>query len=339
MLRESLLYLSQSDSVKQIVTGTPISRRMAERFVAGETLPDAIAAAKALNEGGLKVSLDYLGESVTNPEEAEAAVEMAIATLEQIAGQGVDGNISVKPSAFGLDINEELCRANIERVLTRARDLGDGDGEIFVRLDMESTDYTERTVAMVESLWEHGFKNVGTVLQSYLHRTPNDIERLTALGSRIRLVKGAYQEPPSVAYPDKSEVDRMFIEEMKVLLESGNYPAIATQDEAMIAATRNWAFERGISKKSFEFQMLYGIRRDLQTRLVEEGYNVRIYVPYGNSWYPYLMRRMAERPANVMFITGSILKESPLSRLGHPVALGAGFFTGVLAALGWRRGG
>lgn len=337
MLRESLLYLSQSNTVKRLVTGTPISRRMAERFVAGETLSDVIRVAETLNASGLKISLDYLGESVTNPQEAENAVAMAIASVEQIAERGVDGNISIKPSAFGLDMNEELCRANIERVLTRARDLGDGDGEIFVRLDMESSDYTERTVEMVESLWADGFRNVGTVLQSYLRRTPNDIERLTRLGARIRLVKGAYQEPPSIAFPDKSEVDRMFIEEMKVLLEAGSYPAIATQDEAMIAATRNWAFERGLPKSSFEFQMLYGIRRDLQTRLVEEGYNVRIYVPYGNSWYPYLMRRMAERPANVMFITGNLLKESPAGRMMHPVAIGAGFCAGALAAMGWRR--
>ncbi len=338
MLRESLLYLSQSNTVKRLVTGTPISRRMAERFVAGETLSDVIRVAETLNASGLKISLDYLGESVTNPQEAENAVAMAIASVEQIAERGVDGNISIKPSAFGLDMNEELCRANIERVLTRARDLGDGDGEIFVRLDMESSDYTERTVEMVESLWADGFRNVGTVLQSYLRRTPNDIERLTRLGARIRLVKGAYQEPPSIAFPDKSEVDRMFIEEMKVLLEAGSYPAIATQDEAMIAATRNWAFERGLPKSSFEFQMLYGIRRDLQTRLVEEGYNVRIYVPYGNSWYPYLMRRMAERPANVMFITGNLLKESPAGRMMHPVAIGAGFCAGALAAMGWRGG-
>jgi proline dehydrogenase len=225
----------------------------------------------------------------------------------------------------------------VRRILDRARELGDGEGEIFVRLDMEASEHTERTISLIESLWSQGYRNVGTVLQSYLRRTPEDLRRLVALGSRVRLVKGAYKEPPSVAFPDKSEVDRMFVEEMQVLLEHGTFPAIATHDEAIIDATRRWAFEKGIPKTDFEFQMLYGIRRDLQSRLLEEGYRMRIYIPYGGSWYPYLMRRMAERPANLFFIAGSVLRESPVRRLANPTAIGAGVVAGTLAALGWSR--
>lgn len=337
MLRQSLLYLSESSAAKRMITGTPVSRRMAERFVAGETLEDALRAAAATNQSGLSASLDYLGEAVATREEAVEAASMAIRSLEQIAAQGINSNISIKPTQLGLDIDEQFCRENVERVLERARELGDGEGEIFVRLDMESSDYTERTVALVEALWADGYRNVGTVLQSYLKRTPDDLRRLNALGSRVRLVKGAYKEPATVAYQDKADVDRMFVEEMRTLLEQGHYPAIATHDETMIDATRRWAFERGISKDRFEFQMLYGIRRDLQHRLREEGYNVRVYIPYGDSWYPYLMRRMAERPANLLFITGSVLKESPVARVAKPMAIGAGILAGALATLAWKN--
>lgn len=336
MLRQSLLFLSENPAAQRLVTGTPISRHMASRFVAGETLADAIAVARASNESGLSVSLDYLGESVATREEAAAATEMAIASVEAIAAEGVEGNISIKPTQFGLEIDEELCRENVERVLTRAREVGDGEREIFVRLDMESSEHTEGTVALTETLWAAGYRNVGTVLQSYLKRTPDDIRRMNEMGARVRLVKGAYKEPASVAYQEKSEVDRMFVEEMKMLLTGGDYPAIATHDEAMIDATRQFAFENGLAKESFEFQMLYGIRRDLQQRLREEGYNVRLYVPYGDSWYPYLMRRMAERPANLFFITGNLLRESRVSRIASPAAVGAGFFAGVAAAIGIR---
>lgn len=336
MLRESLLYLSQSRAANRIVTGTPIARRLAERFVAGETIGDAIRIARATNELGLSVSLDNLGEAVSSAGEAAEATETAIRTLEAIAESGIDANISLKPTQLGLEIDRELCRENVERVLTRARELGDGEGEIFVRLDMEASDYTERTVSLVETLWGAGHRNVGTVLQSYLHRTPEDIERMIALGSRVRLVKGAYMEPSSVAYPEKSEVDRMFVDEMQTLLSRGNFPAIATHDEAMINAARRYTFEQGISKQAFEFQMLYGIRRDLQLRLHEEGYRIRVYIPFGTSWYPYLMRRMAERPANVLFVAGSVLRESPASRLANTRAVGAGIVSGALATLTWR---
>jgi proline dehydrogenase len=337
MLRESLLFLSESDAAKRLIVNTALSRRMADRFVAGETLDDAMRVARISNERGLKVSLDYLGEAVTSRAEAEAAAAVAIESLERIAHDGVDANISLKPSQLGLDIDEDFCRTNIERVLAHARDLGNGDGEIFVRLDMEGSEYTERTVALAESLWRKGYHNVGTVLQSYLRRTPRDLDRLVGLGMRIRLVKGAYAEPGEVAFPDKAEVDRMYVEEMETLLTAGNYPAIATHDEAIIDRTRRYAFEQGIGRDTFEFQMLYGIRRDLQQRLHDDGYNVRIYVPFGGSWYPYLMRRMAERPANLFFVTRSILQESPASRFANPYAIGAGIVTGALMGLGLRK--
>jgi proline dehydrogenase len=338
MLRRSLHFLSDSPVAKRAVTGTAFSRRMAERFVAGDTLAEAIAAAQQLNRDGLTVTLDFLGEAVTDRAEAEAATEMAVRCLEQLAEHGVEGNISIKPSQLGLDIDEDFCRANLERVLARGRELGREEGEIFVRLDMESSEYTERTVRLTEQLWESGFRNVGTVLQSYMRRTPSDVERLNALGSRVRLVKGAYREPEAVAFQEKSTVDRMFVEEMKVLLEAGFYPAIATHDEAMVEATRHWAFEKGISKDAFEFQMLYGIRRDLQHKLLEDGYRVRIYVPFGDSWYPYLMRRMAERPANLFFIVGNVVKESGISRAAKPIVAGVGVAAGALAGLALRRG-
>lgn len=339
MLKESLLRLSESATAKTVITRAPISRSFARRFVAGDTLEEALEAARALNRAGLSVSLDFLGESVKTREEAEAATDMVLRILESIARDGVEANVSVKPTQFGFDLDEEFCRRNIEMVLQRARELGDGEGEVFVRLDMESSAYTERTVALVEALWADGFHNTGTVLQSYLYRTPDDLERMIRLGSRVRLVKGAYKEPATVAYPDKADVDRAFVDEMERLLEAGKYPAIATHDEKIIDHARRFAWEKGIGKESFEFQMLYGVRRDLQTRLREEGYNVRVYVPFGDSWYPYLMRRLAERPANMLFMAGSILKESPASRLLNPAAVGAGVVAGAAAALLFTGGG
>ena len=339
MLKTSLLRLSESDAARKVITRAPVSRSIAARFVAGDTLDEALEAARALNQQGLSVSLDFLGESVTTRQEASAAADMLIRTVEAIAREGLEANVSVKPTQVGLDIDEDFCRETVERLLARAAEAGDGAGEIFVRLDMESSEHTERTVALVEALWAAGHRNVGTVLQSYLRRTPDDVERLVALGSRVRLVKGAYQEPESVAYPDKADVDRMFVQEMTRLLEAGHYPAIATHDEAMIDATRRFAWEAGIAKESFEFQMLYGVRRDLQTRLREEGYNVRVYVPFGDSWYPYLMRRLAERPANLVFMAGSVMKEARADkRLAKPaMGLGAGLLAGIAAAWAWRR--
>jgi proline dehydrogenase len=343
MLKQSLLLLSESTAAKSVITRAPVSRSIARRFVAGDTLDEAVEAARAVNAAGLSASLDFLGESVKSREEATEAAEMAIRILERIAAEGIDANLSVKPTQLGLDVDEDFGRENIELVLQRARELGDGEGEIFVRLDMESTAYTERTVALVERLWADGFRNVGTVLQSYLRRTPDDLDRMLALGARVRLVKGAYKEPEELAFPDKADTDRAFVEEMERLLEEGAYPAIATHDEVIIDHARRFAWERGIGKDGFEFQMLYGVRRDLQQRLREEGYNVRVYIPFGSSWYPYLMRRLAERPANVLFMAGSVLKESGAGRFLNPAALGAGIAAGAAAALLWtgrrsRRG-
>jgi proline dehydrogenase len=336
MLRQSLLYLSDSPTVRKVVTETPVSRRLAQRFVAGDTLDDALRCAHQLNGAGLTVSLDHLGELVTSRDEALGATEMAIRGLEGISSHHLEANVSVKLSQLGIDVDEAFCLENVERILERGRELGDGVGEIFVRLDMESSEFTERTIIMVEKLWERGYRNVGTVVQSYLHRTTSDIRRMNRLGSRVRLVKGAYREPAAIAYQSKADVDRMFIEGMKTLLEDGVYPAIATHDEEMISATRRYAFEHGIPRDSFEFQMLYGIRRDLQQRLREEGYNVRIYLPFGNSWYPYLMRRMAERPANLFFVAGSVAKESPFGKMARPFAVGAGMVAGAVATMAWR---
>ena len=338
MLKTSLLRLSESQTAKKVITRAPISRSFAMRFVAGDTLDDALRAARALNDAGLTVSLDFLGESVKSREEATEAADMAVRIIEAIVRDGLNANLSIKPTQLGLDIDEAFCRENIERVLGRARELGDGEGEIFVRLDMESSAYTERTVALVEELWADGYQNVGTVLQSMLRRTGDDLERMLALGARVRLVKGAYQEPESVAYPDKADTDRAYVEQMKRLLESGTYPAIATHDETIIDAARRFVWERGIAKDSFEFQMLYGVRRDLQTRLREEGYNVRVYVPFGDSWYPYLMRRLAERPANVIFMAGSIAREAKADGLRKPaMAVGAGLLAGIVATVLLRR--
>ncbi|HEX2207180.1 MAG TPA: proline dehydrogenase family protein [Longimicrobium sp.] len=338
MLKTSLLRLSESQTAKKVITRAPLSRSFAQRFVAGDTLDEALNAARVLNEQGLSVSLDFLGESVRSRDEASAAADMAVKIIEAIVREGLDANLSLKPTQLGLDIDEAFCRENVERVLGRARELGDGEGELFVRLDMESSAYTERTVALVEGLWADGYHNVGTVLQSMLRRTHDDLERMLALGARVRLVKGAYQEPESVAYPDKADTDRAYVDQMKRLLESGTYPAIATHDEAIIDAARRFVWERGIAKESFEFQMLYGVRRDLQTRLREEGYNVRVYVPFGDSWYPYLMRRLAERPANVLFMAGSIAREARADGLKKPaMVVGAGVVAGVLATLLFRR--
>jgi proline dehydrogenase len=336
MFRQSLFFLSESDTARRLVTGTPFSRHLAQRFVAGETLDEVMAVARSCNEQGLSVSLDYLGEAVSRQEEVTRAVETARLTIERIVAEGIDGNISLKPTQLGLEIDADFCRESVARVLDRGRELKSASGEVFVRLDMESAEYTERTVALVEALWADGYRNVGTVLQSCLYRTPNDLRRMLALGSRVRLVKGAYREPASVAYPDKRDVDRRFMEQTEVLLREGKHPAIATHDEHIINATRRYAFEHGVPKDSFEFQMLYGVRRDLQHRLHEEGYHVRVYVPFGEQWYPYLMRRIAERPANLFFVTGSILKESPARWAAKPLAIGAGAVAGALSALAWR---
>jgi proline dehydrogenase len=286
MLRGTLLYLADQGTIRHFVTHNRVARRSAQRFVAGETLEEALQATRALNQRGFGVSLDHLGENVSDASEAASAANDYIQILDAIKQARLDANISIKLTALGLDIEEALCEQNVRSVLERAKSYG-----IFVRIDMEGGAYTERTLSIVARL-RQDYEEVGTVIQSYLHRTPRDIEQLIASKTRVRLVKGAYKEPPEIAYPRKADVDRSFVEEMHVLLAQGNYPAIATHDQKMIEEAKAFAAANGIDKTRFEFQMLYGIRRDLQKQLLDEGYNMRIYVPYGTQWYPYLTRRM-----------------------------------------------
>ena len=313
MLRSALLYLSNQPRVFDFVRHNGLAKRFASRFVAGETLDGALDAVRALNARGIRASLDLLGESVTNEREARGTRDAYIEILSRIHAQRLDANVSVKLTAMGLDISEELCVNLMQDVLARAQQYG-----TFVRVDMESSEYTERTLHLFEHrLYPHYRSHVGIVLQSYLYRTFTDVEYAIKLGCRVRLCKGAYKEPASVAYADKKDVDANYVKCMHALLRDGNFAGIATHDPAMINETKRFARENDIAANRFEFQMLYGVRRDLQDRLVREGYGMRVYVPFGTQWYPYLMRRLAERPANVAFITGNVLREMVGRRGNH----------------------
>lgn len=305
MLRGTLLYLSEQSTVRSVFGG-PLARPLVRRFVAGERLAETIEAVQAINASGMSASLDNLGESVASAEDANAATAEYIGILHAIERAGANANASVKLTQLGLDIDVTLCHCNITRILAQAEQFGN-----FIRLDMEGSAYTDVTLQIHRELWER-FKNVGVVIQSYLYRSEADIRAINALGARVRLCKGAYKEPATVAFPDKKDVDANFIKLMQLLLSEGTYPGIATHDERMIEATRDYAAKHNIASDRFEFQMLYGIRRDLQEQLVRDGYRMRIYTPYGTAWYPYLMRRMAERPANMMFVLGGVLKEGRL---------------------------
>ena len=306
MLRNTLLYLSNQPRVFKFVRNNRLAKKFARRFVAGETVDEALAAVRELNARGITASLDLLGESVHNEAEARQSGREYLMILDRIRESNVDANVSVKLTAMGLDISEELCISIMHEILDRAR-----QHRTFVRLDMESSAYTERTLRLFEQrLYPAYPENVGIVLQSYLYRTAADVEHANQLRCRVRICKGAYKEPPSVAYPDKKDVDANYVRCMQQLMKHGNYPGIATHDETIIEAARRYAKEQGIGPERFEFQMLYGVRRDLQERLVREGYRMRVYVPFGTQWYPYLMRRLAERPANLAFIAGSVVKES-----------------------------
>ena len=302
MLRGTLLYLADRRSIRKFVTHNRLGRSSARRFVAGETLEEAIQATRALNQRGLTVSLDHLGENVTDAAEAASAAQDYSKILDAIKQSGLDANISIKLTALGLDIDADHCEENVRQVLDRAKSYS-----IFVRVDMEGSAYTERTLNLVGKLRED-YEGVGTVIQSYLYRSAKDVESLIASKTRVRLVKGAYKEPPEIAYPHKEDVDRNYQQLMRLLLTHGNYPAIATHDVAMIQEAKTFASQNNIDKSRFEFQMLYGIRRDLQEQLIRESYNVRVYVPYGTQWYPYLTRRMAERPANLIFVMSNAIR-------------------------------
>jgi len=306
VLRAGLLWLSEQPRVFKFVRGNGLARRFAARFVAGETVDDAVAALKRLNAAGISASLDLLGEAVGGAAEARAARDVYLQTLDHIHRARADGNVSVKLTQMGLDIDEGLCVDNVRAIVARAR-----QHDSFVRIDMEGSAYTERTLRLFTERFHPEFGNaVGVVLQSYLRRTERDVADMIARGARVRLCKGAYKEPPEIAFPAKADVDANYIRCMEQLLERGTYPGIATHDVKIIAHAKAFARRRGIAPARFEFQMLYGVRRDLQHALRREGWNVRVYVPFGEQWYPYLMRRLAERPANIAFLLGSIVKES-----------------------------
>jgi proline dehydrogenase len=276
----------------------------ARRFIAGESIDEAIAAVRSIADRGLLLTLDLLGESVTTMADADAATRETLRVLDAIVASGIERNVSLKLTQLGLDVDRATCVDNLRRILDPAT-----QHAFFVRIDMENSPYTDVTLQIFDTLWGQGYRNIGVVLQSYLERTEDDARRLNAMGVRIRLVKGAYKEPKAVAYQKKSEVDEAFVRVMRLLLDEGTYPAIATHDPAMIEATRAYVTEKGYAKNRFEFQMLYGIRRDLQTKLAAEGYPMRIYVPFGRQWFPYFMRRLGERPANVAFVVKSMFRE------------------------------
>ena len=306
MLRSSLLYLSRQQRIFDFVKNVGFARKMASRFVAGETISTALAAVKQLNAKGISASLDLLGESVSSEAEARDTGRQYLEILDRIEQQKLQANVSVKLTALGQDISDELGLEVVRQVLERAKQY-----KSFVRLDMESSAYTDRTLDTFEQKLYPDFpENVGVVLQSSLRRTLIDVERANRLKCRVRICKGAYLEPATVAFPDKADVDRNYVEAMHRLMEHGNYPGIATHDEVIINEAKRFAKARGIASDRFEFQMLYGVRRDLQEQIVKEGYRIRVYVPFGSQWYPYLMRRLAERPANIAFMAGNIVKES-----------------------------
>lgn len=278
-----------------------VSRRVARRFVAGETLDDAVAAARAVNRAGQSASLDMLGENVSDEAGARRAANSYISMFDRIEQEKLDANVSLKLTQLGLDSSQPLCEELVERIVEHATSLGN-----FVRIDMEGSAHTQRTIDIAKRV-RAKYKSVGTVIQSYLYRSEDDIKDLLSVGCRIRLCKGAYSEPPEIAFPHKADVDANYLKLMKLLLVSGIYHGIATHDPAMVRATKNFAREKQIALDQFEFQMLYGIRTDLQRKLVKQGYRVRVYIPFGTDWFPYFMRRLAERPANLTFFLRGML--------------------------------
>ena len=306
IMRQGLLWLSERQGIFNFVRRNGMARKFASRFVAGETIESGVQGAVDLAAKGITSSLDLLGESVSLESEAVAARDQYLQMLDRMATARVEVNVSVKLTQMGLDIGEELCADNMLRILDKAKTLGG-----FVRLDMEGSDYTQRTLDFFrDRLYERYGAHCGVVIQSMLRRSERDIEDMIALRARVRLCKGAYLEPPSVAFPDKADVDRNYVKLMQRLLAAGNYPGLATHHEAIIGQAREFAGRERIGTDRYEFQMLYGVRRDLQTRLRRAGHNVRVYIPFGTQWYPYLMRRLAERPANIAFVLGNMLKET-----------------------------
>jgi proline dehydrogenase len=298
--------LSRSGTLKKVASRYGMRRptSFARRFIAGETVAEAIEAARTLEARGMTDTLDLLGESVTSLEGADAATRAYVATIDAIVAAGIERNISLKLTQLGLDADKASAVDNLRKILERTDPAG-----FFVRIDMEDSAHTEVTLNVFETLWHHGHRQIGVVLQSDLYRSERDLQHLNSLGARVRLVKGAYREPKTVAYQRKADVDAAYARMLKVLLTDGTYPAIATHDPVMIDLAREWARTCNIGQDRFEFQMLYGIRRDLQTKLVNDGYRLRIYVPFGREWFPYFMRRLGERPANVLFVLRGITAE------------------------------
>jgi proline dehydrogenase len=295
--------MSQNAAMRRVMERSALGRRISGRFVAGITVADALRVTRELNAQGFAVTADSLGESVRSQGEAQAAADVYHALLDGIADAGLNANVSVKLTGIGTDVSQELGAEMARGIVAHAARAGN-----FVRIDMEGSPYTESTIALTEVLHREHPGAVGTVLQAYLYRTADDAARLLGQGIRIRLCKGAYKEPANLAFPQKSDVDANYVKLMQMMLPSGVFCGIATHDEAMVAATEKFAAEHGIARGAFEFQMLYGVRRDLQRQLVAKGYGVRVYLPFGTDWYPYFMRRLAERPANVFFLLKNLFK-------------------------------
>ena len=305
-MRQGLLWLSEQRRIFNFVRRNGLARRFASRFVAGETIESGVVAARELAARGITASLDFLGESVKEEREAVAARDQYLRMLDSMAAAGVEVNVSVKLTQMGLDIDEDLCAANLTRILEKAGAAGG-----FVRLDMEGSAYTQRTLDFFKQrLLERFGRHCGVVIQAMLRRSEADVADLIAHRARVRLCKGAYLEPSTVAFPDKADVDRSYVALMERLLAEGNYPGIATHDDVIIRHAQSFVQRNRIGPDRFEFQMLYGVRRDLQARLRRGGHRMRVYIPFGTQWYPYLMRRLAERPANIAFILGNVVKES-----------------------------
>lgn len=305
MLRSTFIKLSENKSLRHFAERSTIGRKLSGRFVAGMSTTDALNAAAAMNKIGLSVSVDNLGENVTNTAEAEESAKLYHEMLDAIAERKLDANVSMKLTHMGLDVDEALARRITSELVSHATRIGN-----FVRVDMEGSPYTQKTIDFVRELHAqpgHAGR-VGAVIQAYLHRSQKDVEQLCAEGIRIRLCKGAYKEPAEIAFPEKKDVDANFVKLMQILLKSGVYHGIATHDEKMIDATKQFVAQEKLSRDSFEFQMLYGVRRDLQQALVKDGWRCRVYIPFGTEWYPYLMRRLAERPANAIFILKNLIR-------------------------------
>jgi proline dehydrogenase len=307
MLRTFFVRLSENPSLRSFAERSSLGRRVSGRFVAGTEIADAVRATKAINRASMSVTIDNLGENVTNPDEARLSAQLYHQILDAISAENLNANISLKLTHMGLDVDEKLAREIVSGLVAKAAAM---DPPGFVRVDMEGSPYTQRTLEFVHELHRMpgNANSVGTVIQSYLKRSESDVAKLLSENIRIRLCKGAYKEPPEIAFAAKSDVDANYVKLMKTLMKSGLYHGLATHDENIIHQAQAFATSEKISRESFEFQMLYGIRRDLQRRLVRDGWRLRIYIPFGTEWYPYFMRRLGERPANVLFIARNLLR-------------------------------